>query len=52
MTSKAEREAVDVFSNNLKKLLLVPPVRGKNVLAIDPGFSHGCKLAALDKHGT
>ena len=51
LTSKAEREAVEVFSNNLKRLLLAPPVRGKNILGIDPGFSHGCKLAALDKHG-
>ena len=51
LTATAEREAIEVFSRNLKKLLLAPPVRGKNTLGIDPGFKHGCKIAALDKHG-
>lgn len=51
LTATAEREAIEVFSRNLKKLLLAPPIRGQNTLGIDPGFKHGCKLAALDKHG-
>ena len=51
MTAIAEREAADIFSNNLQKLLLAPPVRGKNVLGVDPGFKHGCKIVALDRHG-
>lgn len=51
LTATAEREAVEVFSRNLKKLFLAPPVRGKNTIGIDPGFKHGCKVAALDCHG-
>lgn len=51
MTDKAERHAVDVFVRNLRKLLLQPPVHGRRVLAIDPGFRSGCKLAALDEFG-
>ncbi|XP_065059999.1 S1 RNA-binding domain-containing protein 1-like [Rhopilema esculentum] len=51
LTALAEREAADIFSNNLQKLLLAPPVRGKNVLGVDPGFKHGCKIVALDRHG-
>ncbi|MFO0901911.1 MAG: Tex-like N-terminal domain-containing protein [Pirellulales bacterium] len=51
MTEKAERHAVDVFVRNLRKLLLQPPVNGRRVLAIDPGFRSGCKLAALDEFG-
>ena len=51
LTDKAEFHAVDVFIRNLRKLLLQPPVRGKRVLAVDPGFKSGCKLAALDEFG-
>ena len=51
LNATAEREAIEVFSRNLKKLLLAPPIRGQNTLGMDPGFTHGCKLAALDKHG-
>lgn len=51
MTEKAEHHAVDVFIRNLRKLLLQPPVHGRRVLAIDPGFKSGCKLAALDEFG-
>ena len=40
-----------VFAKNLRNLLLLPPVRGRKVLAIDPGFKSGCKLAALDEFG-
>ena len=40
-----------VFAKNLRNLLLQPPVRGRRVLAVDPGFKSGCKLAALDQFG-
>src|SRR5262249_38625674 len=51
LTDWAESHAVDVFARNLRKLLLQKPVRGRRVLAIDPGFKSGCKLAALDEFG-
>ena len=51
LTEKAEDHAVDVFARNLRNLLLQPPVRGEKVLAVDPGFRTGCKLAVLDEHG-
>jgi uncharacterized protein len=51
LTDKAEEHAVAVFARNLRKLLLTPPVSGHRVLAIDPGFRSGCKLAALDEFG-
>lgn len=52
LTEKAETHAVEVFIQNLRKLLLQPPVRGHKVLAIDPGFRSGCKLTAIDQFGT
>lgn len=51
MTEKAEAHAVEVFARNLRNLLLQPPIRGRRVLAIDPGFKSGCKLVALDEFG-
>lgn len=48
---QADETAVKVFSNNLKQLLLMPPMGQKNVLAIDPGFRTGCKVVCLDKNG-
>ncbi|PHR92768.1 MAG: transcriptional accessory protein Tex [Blastopirellula sp.] len=51
LTEKAEVHAVGVFACNLRKLLLQPPVHNKCVLAIDPGFRSGCKLAVLDQFG-
>lgn len=47
----ADREAIEVFENNLKQLLLAPPVGQKNTLAIDPGFRTGCKVVCLDNNG-
>jgi len=44
----ADLEAIKVFWDNMKGLLLTPPVRGKTILAIDPGFRTGCKVAVLD----
>ena len=51
LTEKAETHAVDVFARNLRNLLLQPPLPGRRVLAIDPGYKNGCKLAALDEFG-
>lgn len=51
LTEKAESHAVEVFARNLRKLLLQPPLVGKRVLAIDPGYKNGCKLAMLDEFG-
>ncbi len=43
--------ALKVFSENLRNLLLVSPIKGKTVLGYDPGYGHGCKLAVVDKTG-
>lgn len=51
LREKAEEEAIDVFANNLEPLLLQAPLKGRGVLAIDPGFRTGAKLAALDEIG-
>ena len=51
LTEMAERHAVDVFARNLRSLLLQPPIPKQVVLAIDPGFRTGCKVAVLDPHG-
>ncbi len=51
LTERAEGHAVEVFAKNLRNLLLQPPVRDRRLLAIDPGFKNGCKLAALDQFG-
>jgi uncharacterized protein len=48
---KADEAAIEVFSNNLKQLLLGAPLGEKRILAIDPGFRSGCKLVCLDKQG-
>lgn len=48
---EAEKEAINVFSKNLKNLLLSPPAGDKMILALDPGFRTGCKVAVLDKNG-
>ena len=48
---KADKESVRIFGENLRQLLLAPPVGQKRVLAIDPGFRTGCKVACLDEQG-
>jgi len=48
---KADAEAIRVFAENLRQLLLSPPLGQKKVLAIDPGFRSGCKLVCLDEQG-
>ena len=51
MTEMAERHAVDVFARNLRSLLLQPPIPKQVVMAIDPGFRNGCKVAVLGTNG-
>ena len=48
---KADAEAIRVFADNLRELLLASPLGRKNVLAIDPGFRSGCKIVCLDRQG-
>ena len=48
---KADVESIEVFGENLKQLLLSPPVGQKRILAIDPGFRNGCKTVCLDRQG-
>ena len=51
LTEKAEAQAVYVFANNLRNLLLQPPVKGKMVLGLDPAYRTGCKWAVIDETG-
>jgi len=48
---RADAEAIRVFAENLRQLLLSPPLGQKNVLAIDPGFRTGCKVVCVDRQG-
>ena len=48
---RADEEAIRVFVENIRQLLLAPPLGQKNVLAIDPGFRTGCKVVCLDRQG-
>ena len=48
---RADEEAIRVFAENLRELLLAPPLGRKSVLAIDPGFRTGCKVVCLDRQG-
>ena len=51
LTEKGEEAAIDNFGKNLEALLLTPPMKEKVVLAFDPGYVNGCKLAVVDKNG-
>ncbi|HRT89145.1 MAG TPA: Tex family protein [Bacteroidales bacterium] len=48
---KADDEAIKVFADNLRQLLLAPPLGEKSILAIDPGYRTGCKIVCLDRQG-
>lgn len=50
-TDRAENQAIHIFSENLRSLLLQPPLKGQMVLGIDPAFRTGCKLAVIDRFG-
>jgi uncharacterized protein len=49
---RADMEAINVFSGNLRELLLAPPLGSKRILAIDPGYRTGCKIVCLNRQGT
>ena len=51
MKEKADRDAIVIFTDNLRQLLLAAPLRGRRVLAIDPGYRTGCKVVCLDEQG-
>ena len=48
---KADKKAIEIFSENLTQLLLAPPLGEKRILAIDPGYKSGCKIVCLDEKG-
>jgi len=51
LKEKADDDSIKIFAKNLKELLLAPPLKGKRVLAIDPGFRTGCKVVCLNENG-
>ena len=51
LTERAEAEAVKIFAKNTESLLMTTPVKGKRIIAIDPGYRTGCKVAVLDETG-
>ncbi|MGG4545331.1 Tex-like N-terminal domain-containing protein, partial [Bacillus velezensis] len=51
LTETAEEQAIHIFSENLRNLLLQPPMKGKVVLAVDPAYRTGCKLSVVDDTG-
>ena len=51
LTDRANEGAIRVFADNLRELLMQPPVRGRVTLGVDPGFRNGCKLAVVDENG-
>lgn len=52
LTEKAEKHAIEIFSENLKNLLLQPPLKGKKILGLDPAYRTGCKLAVINEYGS
>ena len=52
LKDEADRVAIDIFAGNLRQLLLAAPLRGRRVLALDPGYRTGCKVVAVDENGT
>jgi len=51
LKEKADEDSINIFAKNLKELLLAPPLKGKRVMAIDPGFRTGCKVVCLNENG-
>ncbi len=51
LKEEADKVAIDIFSDNLRQLLLAAPLKGKRILALDPGYRTGCKVVALDAQG-
>lgn len=51
LTENGEQHAIDIFAENLKRLLLQPPLKGRVILGLDPAFRTGCKMAVIDNSG-
>lgn len=51
LNKTAEKASIEVFTQNLHRLLLTPPVKGRVILGVDPGFKNGCKLAMISATG-
>jgi len=51
LTEKAEAKALDIFSKNLKNLLLQPPVKNRSIMGFDPAYRTGCKVVVIDRSG-
>ncbi|TFH31065.1 MAG: RNA-binding transcriptional accessory protein [Promethearchaeota archaeon] len=51
LTDRAEEHAIHVFSTNLRNLLMIPPIKNRAMIGIDPGFRTGCKVAVIDQQG-
>lgn len=51
MTNSAIKESVSVFAMNLKRLLMTSPIKGHNIVGIDPGFKAGCKIGVIGISG-
>ncbi len=51
LTEKADEQAIKMFGQNLKPLLMQPPIKNKRVLAVDPAYRTGCKIAVVDENG-
>ena len=51
LSERAQNKSIEIFSTNLEKLLLQPPLKGRIVLGFDPGYYNGCKLAVVDETG-
>ncbi len=51
LTQKAESHAISVFARNLESLLMQPPIKGKRIIGIDPGYRTGCKVAVVNEFG-
>ncbi|MHA1610991.1 MAG: helix-hairpin-helix domain-containing protein [Promethearchaeota archaeon] len=51
LTDRAEEHAIEVFSTNLRNLLMIPPLKNRAIIGIDPGFRTGCKVAVVDQQG-
>ena len=51
LTDNANEQAIKMFENNLEPLLLQPPLKGKTILAVDPAYRTGCKIAVIDSNG-
>ncbi len=52
LTQKAEEHAIEIFSENLKNLLLQAPLKGKKILGLDPAYRTGCKLSVINEYGS